>query len=119
MVESQCYIYSPLASSSPVHYSSVLPLPPFHSVLKKEQGYDLAMYTSTYEINKIKGKHKHFSFPKNTIILFRGRKGAISGLKDRDYPPKTDKFEKHHINSSRLYVFSQEEVRPDLNFGPK
>lgn len=76
------------------------------------------MYTDTFEINK-KVKYKHFSFPKNTIILFAGRRGVISGLKDCDYPQKTNKFEKHHPNSPRLYVFSKEEVRPDLNFGPR
>lgn len=63
------------------------------------------MYTDTFEINKIKGKYKHFSFPKNTIILSGGKRGAISGLKDCDYPLKTNKFEKHHPKSSKLYVF--------------
>ena len=68
------------------------------------------------------GKYKHFSFPKkkNTIILFAGnKKGTISGLKDYKYPLKTSKFQKHHLNSSSLYLFSQQETRLDLNFGPR
>ena len=61
----------------PVHYSSVLPLPPFYSVSPEQRArLQLAMYTDTFEINKIKGKYKHFSFPKKYYYSLWREKGS-------------------------------------------
>lgn len=93
MFGSQHYIYAPpLLHHYSVYYSSVLPLPPFYSVLSREQSYNSAMYTSTFEI---KSRENINISPFQKILLFQKisfffleRRGVVSGLKDCDYTQK-------------------------------